>query len=347
MSAKRNILGEADFWSVARGWLHCELPTVRQASPKTIESYRLSLECYIDYLDTSCEVPKEAVCFDCFDRGHINGFLVWMREKRAYAPKTRSVRLSAIKSFLAYAALEDITLIALSESSKAIKAPQVPRQPIEYLKRAATAALLAAPSITTQKGRRNRMILIAMYDTAARVSETVGIKVCDLHLDAPAFVTLLGKGNKPRNVPLMDKTVSHLRAYLDEFHPKSTLKGDVTPLFYSNLKGERTPLSVDSVSSVVKRSAVIASRSCPDVPDGLHCHTIRKTRAMDLYKEGVPLPIIMRLLGHESMSTTTTFYAFATMDMVKEAIEKTNSLSEAEPKLWKKGDLAKVMYSLK
>jgi site-specific recombinase XerD len=347
MASKKNTVGEASFWSVARSWLHYELPTVRQASPKTIESYRLSLECYIDYLGTSRDVSKEAVCFDRFDRGHINGFMVWMREERGYAPKTRSVRLSAVKSFLAFAAQDDITLVALSEAARAIKAPQVPKQPIEYLQHTATAALLAAPGTATRTSRRNQVILIVMYDTAARVSEAAGIKISDLHLDAPAFVTLFGKGNKPRNVPLMDKTVSHLLAYLDEFHPKSTLKGDAAPLFYSNLKGERKALSTDTVSSAVRQAAVIANHSCPDVPEDLHCHTIRKTRAMDLYKEGVPLPIIMRLLGHESMSTTTTFYAFATMEMVREAIEKTNSLSEVEPKQWKEGDLTKVLYSLK
>jgi site-specific recombinase XerD len=347
MTSKRDALGESSFWSVARTWLHLELPTVRQASPKTVESYRLSLECYLDYLAESLSVQRGSICFDCFEQKSIKGFLVWMRDVRSYAPKTRSVRLSAVKSFLAYAAQDDITLVALSEGAKAIRAPQVPKQPIEYLTRSATAALLQAPDTTTLKGRRNQMILITMYDTAARVSEAAGIRVCDLHLDMPAFVTLFGKGSKPRNVPLMDKTVSHLRAYLEEFHPKSSLSGDLTPLFYSNLKGKRNALSTDSISSIVKQCAVIASKQCSEMPEKIHCHIIRKTRAMDLYKEGVSLPIIMRLLGHESMSTTTTFYAFATMDMITKAIVETNSLSEAEPKLWKEAGYAKVLYSLK
>ena len=60
------------------------------------------------------------------------------------------------------------------------------------------------------------VLLTVLYDTAARVSELVDICIRDVWLDAPAVITLRGKGGKIRSVPLMKQTVELIRAYFAE-----------------------------------------------------------------------------------------------------------------------------------
>ena len=339
--------GDPDFFGFARDYLHTYLPKVQQSSPKTIEAYRISMECFLDYLVDHEHIERALVSFDHFDRQHLKAWLAWMSGERGYAPATIALRLTTIKAFLAYCAGEDITLVALTQAAKTLRGPAIPKKPIEYLTAPETRAVLAAFDGATTKPRRNRMLLILLYDTAARVGELTALTLQDLCLSEPGHVRLTSKRNKTRTVPLTTKAIEHLRFYLDEFHPNMTTLPATRPVFYSLHHGQPTALSVDTVAAVLKTAARIARAECPSLPEHVHCHMLRKTKAMDLYQQGIPLPIIMRLLGHENAATTAAFYAFATIDMMREAVNAaTPAIGSPPAQRLTEGQL-QALYSLR
>ena len=339
---KYNRKKDKDFWLLARSYLHDYMPAVRNLSDKSVAAYKQSLKTYLTFLEEANSLTEDRVTFDAFTRDNIKEYVTWLKGK-GFSAKTINLKMTAIRSFLKYCSEEDFELRGVYTDACSVKKIREEKKPIEYLSPEATSAILAAYDLTTAKHRRNRMMLILLYDSGARVQEIADLTVSSLHTDAKnPYITLVGKGRKSRNVPLMSKPVKHLDVYLREFHSK----GDEAPLFYSLMDGKPHKLSTDSISLVLKKAANIARESCDCVPDNVHCHLIRKTKAMDLYKSGVPLPFIMQLLGHESMSTTSGFYAFATLEMMSEAINKAVPKMADEEKLWKKEAVRKAIYSL-
>jgi len=343
---KKECRGGLDFWQLARDYLRSYCKNACALSDKTVDAYRIGLESYISYLHDDLALERKDITMEYFEHSHVRGYLRWMREVKEYAERTVALRLTVVKSFLRYASYEDITMVSVYKAVSTIKAPRQAKKPVAYMTDEATAAILAAYSGNTRTSRRNRMLLVLLYDSAARISEIAGACIGDLHLGSPPFISLTGKGGKTRNMPLMGKTVEHLKVYLDEFHPGWSKLTRSTPLFYCRRNGGPCMLSVDAVSVILKEAGRIARPDCRDVPARLHCHLVRKTRAMNLYEDGTPLPLIMQMLGHESMSTTSTFYAFATMGMMTDAIAAANPEVIGETPTWYEDSIAEALYRL-
>jgi len=332
------------FWNTARRFVDCHLAD-RKMSENTVIAYRNSLNSYIDFLESQKEIPRKTISYKCFTKALIIEYLEFL-QSRGLAPKTCNLRLTAILSLLDFASSEEESLTAVYLDACKIKTIRTGQNPIEFFEATQMRTILAAPDTSTRIGRRDQMVLILMYDSAARISEVADLRVGSLHLDVSIpYLQIYGKGRKYRNVPLMDKTVGHLRRYLREFHPE---KDREAPLFFP-IKGKaRQKLSTDSIDLMLKKSASIAAKTNRiEMPKSVHCHMIRKTRAMDLYQAGLPLPHIQQLLGHENISTTSGFYAFATLKTIADAMEKAKVSTAADGlKKWNDKDLLKQILRL-
>jgi len=90
------------------------------------------------------------------------------------------------------------------------------RNTVSYLDLDEIKALLAAPARGTWHGRRDHALLVLMIQTGVRVSELVGLRVCDVHLGTGAHIRVTGKGRKKRATTLAGETVAIVRQWLTE-----------------------------------------------------------------------------------------------------------------------------------
>lgn len=338
---KDSSLSSLVFWDTAKEYLYHHLPDIRKVSPNTIVSYRDGLNSYIDYLEKQKNLNKKSISFSDCNRENMNDYLDWMLNVRKLAEKTCNLRLTAIHSMLEYASNEYAELMPIYLNACSVKGVKVSSKPIEFFERRQMQALLTAPDTAKKTERRNQMMLILLYDTAARVTELLELTGESLHMGSEIpYVTIYGKGRKYRNIPLMDKTQQHLKRYLNEFH-SPIAKDD--PLFFCVTYGKRHRLSADTMETMLKKYVKKCIDSGIEMPSSPHCHMVRKTRAMDLYQRGIPLTHIQQLLGHEDLSTTSGFYAFATLDTLAKAMNKVSNEPSHNKKWNNKAVLDKLL----
>ena len=179
--------------------------------------------------------------------------------------------------------------------------------------------MLSSADPKRKAGHRDQFYMLLLYDTGARNQELLDLKICDFSTCGKAsYVTIHGKGEKIRTVPVMEETMKHFHSYLQRFHPDSS---STDFLFYTTSHGTRHQMSDDNVARFIDKYAALAKVKCAEVPDNVTPHMFRHSRALHLYRAGVPLPLISEWLGHSSIETTL-IYAYADTEMKRAAIEK-------------------------
>lgn len=319
-----------DFFDAVRQFLLDYLPKQRCLSENTIRSYKQALNLFVSYMRDEKSVTAAELTFSRIDRDTILGFLTWVENERGCSATTRNQRLMALRSFLEFAGQLDCTQTALYLSARNITSKESHGRIVEFLTEPALTALLQQPDPSKQKDLRNLVFMILMYDTAARCRELLDMKVCDLRLDAKHPIAYLhGKGRKTRTVPLLSKTVQHCRQYLRKFHPTADSHSEA-PLFYTIIHGVQQKISHDTVASFFSRYGEKAKSVCPEIPEHIHPHMIRHTRAMHLYQSGMPMALLSQYLGHSQVETTM-IYAYADTEMKRAAIQKADAVRKTKP----------------
>ena len=315
------------FYRHLREWFTAFLPRQRGAAGNTITSCRHTWNMLLGHVAGHHHVAVENVTFAMIDRATVTGFLEHTRAARSWTASTRNQRLACIRSFFTYAAAAEPALAIYLADLAAIPRLKAPAAALmKYMSTDAVAALLAAPDPGTRTGLRDQFFMILMYDLAARDAEMLAMNLADL--DARRLtVDLLGKGSKPRRLPISGETAQHFSRYAAVFRPSPE---PATPMFCTVRNHRPTRMSDDHVARFIRQHATAARVSCPDVPARVHPHMLRHSRAMHLYQAGMPLALLTEWLGHADPETTL-IYAHADTETKRRALEKASSATTHSP----------------
>ena len=311
--------GSNKFIQLLHSFLTVFLPKQRGSSPHTILAAKQVWNMLLNDIYARAGKKVETITFSDLNYTTVLSFLDTKEKEKNWTPKTRNHRLGVIRSFFRYAVSLEATLsFHLEDLNKIpLKKTQNKSFILEYMSQEAVTAMICQPDTSKRMGIRDTFFMSLMYDTAARDSELLSMLFHDLD-PVNKNVYLLGKGNKPRFVPIGDNTVTQFFRYAKLYH--STGDG-ARLMFYTVRHGEFFKMSDDNVARFIKKYGKDVKEHCQEIPEHIHPHMIRRSRAMHMYQGGMPLEAIALFLGHEDPQTTRV-YAKADLEMKRKAMEK-------------------------
>ena len=185
----------------------------RALSPRTIASYRDALMLFLDFAHTHIGKMPTALALTDIEPNLILAFLDHLEQERHNTVRSRNLRLTALRAFLKFAARRDVSSFYVIEQALGIPMKRFERPMLGFLSREEMLEVLGQPG-DTWTSQRDHLLLAMLYNTGARVSEIIGVRVADVVLDGSACVHLRGKGRKQRSTPLWKTTVQEIRAWL-------------------------------------------------------------------------------------------------------------------------------------
>ncbi len=185
-----------------------------------------------------------------------------------------------------------------ADPTEHLQTPQQWQSIPRFLSRDQVEALLNAPKPSEPTGLRNRAMLQLLYATGLRVSELCKVRTADLNRDM-GIVTVLGKGNKQRLVPVGDHALAAVETYLNKARP-DLLRGRVSPFLFVTSRGGR-------MTRQAFWKLIVAHGKTAGIFQGLSPHVLRHSFATHLLEGGADLRSLQTMLGHSDIATTQIY----------------------------------------
>ncbi len=256
----------------------------------TIDNYREDLKIFLKIL------PDAKMTSDLYVK-NIEDYIKYA-DGAGLSASTILRRISVIRNFYTFLSGEGY----IDEEVKKIDTPKMPKRLPTVLTVDEVETLLEMPDITTDSGTRDRAMLETMYATGLRVSELCSLKVSEVNFQSK-IITIIGKGNKQRSVPISDFALQYLSNYV--YMVRRRNPGRDTKYIFLNRGGK--PISRQYFFKQVKKYAEMAG-----IESDISPHTLRHCFATHLLERGAELRAVQEMLGHSNLSTTQIYTEVST-----------------------------------
>ena len=234
----------------------------------------------------------------------LQDFIKWINQLGMSA-RTQSRVISGLRTFFKYLLLENVIR---SNPAELLESPRIGRELPDTLRVDEIDRLFAAIDLSTPEGERNKTMLEVLYGCGLRVSELTNLKISELHF-SQGFISVIGKGDKQRLVPIGERAVKQLKTYLHQVRSHIDIQKGQEDFIFLTKRGR--PISRVMVFYIIKDLAEKAG-----IHKTISPHTLRHSFATHLIEGGADLRAVQEMLGHASI-TTTEIYTHLDRDFLR------------------------------
>jgi integrase/recombinase XerD len=270
----------------------------------TIESYQRDVSKLTSYLETN----KIRISPDKIDNKSLLEFVYY--NSKISTPKSQARLIAGLRSFFDYLIHEKYRE---NNPTELIETPKTGRKLPDTLSLQEIDVIINTIDLSHPQGERNKTIIETLYACGLRVTELISLKISDLYFDE-GFISVTGKGNKQRFVPIGQKTQYCISSYIKYNRCKTAPYPGYEDNLFLNRRGKQ--LSRNMIFTIVKNVTMVAG-----IHKQISPHTFRHSFATHLLEYGADLRAIQQMLGHESI-TTTEIYMHLDKSHLKQVIEK-------------------------